>query len=117
MLMWSHHNFLENTILSLFFILKFFIYFFFFFPLFYLVEWAIIDQLQKPSPGFEDAIKKHFWLKTTHIKAMCAQWLEIAKTSPTTGHYDQMKRLVETVDKELEKLQTEFKGPAPTGSG
>jgi hypothetical protein len=26
------------------------------------VQWAMVDQLRRPSPGFEDVIRKHFLL-------------------------------------------------------
>ena len=54
----------------------------------------MVDQLRRPSPGFEDAIRTHFTLKRSHIMRTVSGWLAEAKTSDTPGHYDALKAQV-----------------------
>ena len=69
-----------------------------------LVRWAIIEQIKKPSPGFEEPIKVHFKLKKDQIMKQCHEWLADAEKSKTSGFYDKLKKLVEEVEKELNAL-------------
>jgi baculoviral IAP repeat-containing protein 6 len=40
------------------------------------VEWAMLEQIRRPSPCFKDIIYRHFWLKQSEITQQCEQWLE-----------------------------------------
>lgn len=42
------------------------------------IRYAMIDQLRRPRPGFEEAIRSHFRLLRWRIMKQCAQWLEAA---------------------------------------
>ena len=44
------------------------------------VKWAMLGQLQKPTPGFEDVIKNHFCMQRNYVAKMCDKWLEEAET-------------------------------------
>ncbi len=43
------------------------------------VKYAMVNQLQRPSVGFEDAIRTHFRLRKAGILAMVEGWLETAR--------------------------------------
>ena len=45
------------------------------------MKWAMVDQMKNPTPGFEEAIKKHFKLKADHVKKTCAAWVSEAPAS------------------------------------
>ena len=72
------------------------------------VQWAMVDQLKHPPAGFEEAVKTHFTLKRTHILQTVDTWLKEAKESDTSGHYDKLKKQVDALRVELDKL-----GPSP----
>jgi baculoviral IAP repeat-containing protein 6 len=38
------------------------------------VQWAMVDQLQKPTEGFEDVIRKHFVMKKDEILRQMEEW-------------------------------------------
>ena len=44
------------------------------------LKYAIIGQLQNPSPGFEDVIRRNFFLKKDTILAEVDTWIQMAKT-------------------------------------
>ncbi|AGF85172.1 enzyme E2 [Moumouvirus goulette] len=46
------------------------------------MNWAMIDIIKNPVPGFESVIKKHFSIKAPYIKQTCQKWVEesISKT-------------------------------------
>jgi len=72
------------------------------------IQWAMVDQLRNPSKGFEEAIREHFRLKRAHILRTTAKWLEEAKESDTSGHYESLKTQRDALVVELGKL-----GPSP----
>jgi len=50
------------------------------------------EQLRNPSPGFEEAIRAHFKLKTPTVAEQCKKWLKEAQSSKTTGFYQKLKK-------------------------
>jgi hypothetical protein len=40
---------------------------------------AIIDQLESPSPGFEDVIRLHFRLKKEKVIQQTNEWIQLNK--------------------------------------
>lgn len=43
------------------------------------IRYAMVDQLRRPRPGFEEAIRTHFRLLRWRIMRQCAAWLEAAR--------------------------------------
>ena len=73
------------------------------------VQWAMVDQLRKPSKGFESAIRTHFRLKRRHIKKTTQEWLREARDeSDTPGHYTALKAQCDELYPLLDSL-----GPSP----
>ncbi len=48
------------------------------------INYAMIDHLLRPKPGFEECIILHFKLKTNEIKSQVEKWCEEEKDSK--GH-------------------------------
>ncbi len=46
------------------------------------VKFAMIDQIENPTPGFEDVIKRHFFLKKNQILKEVEGWIERGKNEP-----------------------------------
>ena len=46
------------------------------------VKYAMIDQIEHPTPGFEDVIKRHFFLKKNQILKEVEGWIERGKNQP-----------------------------------
>jgi hypothetical protein len=42
------------------------------------LRWAIIDQLRRPRPGFEDVTRGHFRLLRHRVLAQAQAWLRAA---------------------------------------
>jgi len=81
------------------------------------IRWAMTDQLRNPSPGLEETIRTHFKMKSSLIIAQMNQWLKEAQTSKTAGHFQKLKKVVNELQVELQKLIPESKelfsnGPA-----
>ena len=38
------------------------------------VQWAMLDMLDHPPPGFEDVVAAHFYLRAKGIRARVAAW-------------------------------------------
>lgn len=87
------------------------------------IQYAMIDQMLNPSKGFEEAIRKHFFLKRDEIMAEVNEWLVFAAENKATyaslvechnhswcqkfkeeGKYQSMLKEV------IEKLESAFKG-------
>jgi len=68
------------------------------------IEHAMCGQLKNPSPGFEDIIRTHFYLKQEFLKKQCDDWLSEAKASNSTAHYSQLLKIVKEFKDELAKL-------------
>jgi len=66
------------------------------------LQWAIIDQLKHPSPGFEEAIKIHFRLKRDDIMKHCQKWIAEGKNNKT--HADQLRKLTKEAHELLQAL-------------
>lgn len=43
------------------------------------VKFAMIDQIKKPSRGFETVIKRHFYIKKAEILTEVNHWVELAE--------------------------------------
>ena len=43
------------------------------------IRLAMIEQLKKPAKGFEDVIRRHFWVKKKEILEECEKWVEYAE--------------------------------------
>ena len=55
------------------------------------IKYAMIEQIKKPSPGFEEVIKRHFYLKKEQILKEVRGWIERSKTTSakyTSFSYD-----------------------------
>lgn len=53
------------------------------------IQWAMIDVLKNPKPGFEDAIKAHFLALRPTILQNCQKWL---KDTDGSGEQEQLNR-------------------------
>lgn len=53
------------------------------------IQWAMIDVLINPKPGFEDAIKVHFLALRPTILRNCQKWLQEIDNS---GEQEQLNR-------------------------
>lgn len=45
------------------------------------IKYAMIEQIKKPSKGFEELIQRHFYLKKNQIIEEVKQWIEKSKTT------------------------------------
>jgi baculoviral IAP repeat-containing protein 6 (apollon) len=74
------------------------------------MRYAVLEQLRRPSPGFEDVIRSHFRVKRAELLNQCRSWLSQAQNSR-----DQMRQMVEDVRAELQKLDpsTPLQDPPP----
>ncbi|XP_065835083.1 probable ubiquitin-conjugating enzyme protein 17 [Oscarella lobularis] len=75
------------------------------------IRHAMITQLKDPSPGFEEAIRTHFYLKKDQILKECDQWLADARKSSGRVYYSpvherSMERAVADLRTELAKLKS-----------
>ena len=64
------------------------------------VQWAMIDQLQNPKPGFETITKLHFRLRKKQILRELYSWLKEEKG----GEKEELTGLVEKLERMLEKV-------------
>ncbi|XP_064605655.1 LOW QUALITY PROTEIN: baculoviral IAP repeat-containing protein 6-like [Liolophura sinensis] len=64
------------------------------------IRYAMIGQLHNPTPGFEEVIKTHFYLKRERIIKEAEGWLKNCKK-----HYSKLERAIETLKQELSKLE------------
>ena len=48
------------------------------------LKYCIVDQLRNPSFGFEDVIRRNFYLKKDMILKDVDEWIQLAKTEPAT---------------------------------
>lgn len=67
---------------------------------------AILGQLRNPTPGFEDAIRTHFFLLQNRVMEQCARWAEEDSSST-------MRSLLEEIKEELKKLSFQDLKPLP----
>jgi hypothetical protein len=62
------------------------------------VKWAMLDKLKNPTKGFEDMIKRHFYVKRQEILAEVNYWIELThknEASYTNLIRDHNQRLCE----------------------
>ena len=64
------------------------------------VQWAMLDMLKNPPPGFEDAVRAHFFLQQKNICAQIEAWLELPE-----HRNGQLKSYYVQLQKELAKLK------------
>lgn len=67
---------------------------------------AILGQLRNPSPGFEDAIRLHFFLLQNRVVEQCSRWAEEDKSTV-------MESLLKEIKTELKKLSFPSYDPLP----
>lgn len=87
------------------------------------IQYAMIDQMTNPSKGFEEAIRKHFFLKRDEVMEEVKEWLQFAEENKANyaslvechnhswcqkfkeeGKYKSMLKEI------IEKLDSTFKG-------
>jgi baculoviral IAP repeat-containing protein 6 len=71
------------------------------------VEHAIIGQLRSPSVGFEEVIRRHFYLQQDRIVAQCNKWADEAQQT-SKAHYSRMLKLIRDMQAEFAKLSYPF---------
>ena len=54
------------------------------------LQWAIVDKIKNPAPGFENLIKEHFKFKKQEIIDTVEDWLTVSKKSE-----GEMRKLLE----------------------
>jgi len=67
------------------------------------MKWAILEQIKKPSAGFESVIQLHFKLKRNEILKQCNEWVK-EDSSTTRG----TKEVFEELKLELQKLDPDI---------
>ena len=45
------------------------------------IKYAMLEQIRRPSKGFETVIKRHFYLKRDQIMNTCNKWIEESKVN------------------------------------
>jgi len=70
------------------------------------IRYAMIEQIQNPSKGFEEAIHKHFYLLKDEIMKMVKGWYNAAKDKP------KMLKVIKQLSEELTNLKTKFDSKA-----
>jgi baculoviral IAP repeat-containing protein 6 len=73
------------------------------------VRWAMIDMLQNPTPGFEDAILCHFKLKRNRILKEVGEWVSEAKS---TSYADKLQKLFDELKEELRAVDPDTPMPS-----
>uniref|UniRef100_A0A914ZBD2 UBC core domain-containing protein n=1 Tax=Panagrolaimus superbus TaxID=310955 RepID=A0A914ZBD2_9BILA len=83
------------------------------------VRWAMLEQIRYPPKGFEEIIRRHFWIKRDEICEQIEEWIgEMQKLVDTAT--DQSIRVTKSslsgLTKNFEDLKTEFsRMKAPEG--
>lgn len=70
------------------------------------IEHAIIGQLRSPAAGFEEVIRRHFYLQQNRIIEQCNRWL--TEPQPFKSNYSTLLRLVTEMKAEFAKLSFPF---------
>mmetsp|Transcript_11168 Transcript_11168/g.16728 ORF Transcript_11168/g.16728 Transcript_11168/m.16728 type:complete len:245 (+) Transcript_11168:2-736(+) len=65
------------------------------------VQWAMLDMLQNPPPGFEDIVKAHFFLQQKNICEQIDKWLE----SPHHKNGKALRQFYDQLKEEFLKLK------------
>ncbi|CAI2384890.1 unnamed protein product [Moneuplotes crassus] len=87
------------------------------------IQYAMIDQMTKPSKGFEEAIRKHFFIKRDEVMDEVKEWLELASQNKASyaslvechNHswctkFKEENRYKEMLEEAITKLEEAFKG-------
>eukprot|EP00743_Colponemidia_sp_Colp-15_P003750 GILK01004046.1.p1 GENE.GILK01004046.1~~GILK01004046.1.p1 ORF type:complete len:1912 (-),score=378.64 GILK01004046.1:123-5405(-) len=90
------------------------------------VKFAMVEQLRNPSPGFEEAIRRHFYVKRKEILKQVEVWLAEAKTTKASytglvydhnsnwcgefkngplAYHDKLRAAIEELKAEFKKLK------------
>ena len=48
------------------------------------IKFAMIDMIKKPIPGFEEVIRRHFYIKKDVIMKEVSKWVKYAEVRPCT---------------------------------
>lgn len=62
------------------------------------IQWAMLDQMRNPPPGFEAVVRAHFALKREAILAQAERWAE---------KNENIKKMIPDLKKELDKQKLE----------
>jgi hypothetical protein len=68
------------------------------------IRWAMTNQLEHPSEGFEGFIETHFLLRGNGMLAEIEQWLDEAKTSENKSYRRGLFAVTRKFVEQLEKL-------------
>eukprot|EP01098_Paradermamoeba_levis_P011129 TRINITY_DN4731_c0_g4_i3.p1 TRINITY_DN4731_c0_g4~~TRINITY_DN4731_c0_g4_i3.p1 ORF type:complete len:395 (-),score=154.58 TRINITY_DN4731_c0_g4_i3:38-1075(-) len=63
------------------------------------IRWAMVEQLRKPSPGFEDVVQTHFRVNRQLIWKQCQEWLK--ESTGNTEYHNKLKKTMDELKKEL----------------
>jgi hypothetical protein len=72
------------------------------------VKWAMLEKLTNPTPGFEDVIKRHFYVKKAEVLSEINYWIELAsknEASYTNLINDHNQRICEQFRKSKESYK------------
>ncbi|CAM9420362.1 unnamed protein product [Chrysoparadoxa australica] len=68
------------------------------------LRWAVLDMIKNPPPVFRDAIRTHFYLRRSYLRAQISSWVEEAKKVPE-GTPGLQQRLLNQRAANLESLK------------
>jgi len=81
------------------------------------VELAMVGQLRNPSPGFEDVVRAHFYLKQDYIVSTVERWVEEAKTHGSgAAHHARLSKAFRDLKQEISRLDKPAKKAADTAA-
>ncbi|XP_078607185.1 uncharacterized protein LOC144879516 isoform X2 [Branchiostoma floridae x Branchiostoma japonicum] len=66
------------------------------------VRWAMLHQIRQPPVGFEDVIRRHFFLQKEAVLQQCCRWLRDCRDEEKLP---KLRRAVEELKTELDKLE------------
>ncbi|XP_066289548.1 uncharacterized protein [Branchiostoma lanceolatum] len=66
------------------------------------VRWAMLHQIKQPPVGFEDVIRRHFFLQKEAVLQQCCRWLRDCRDEEKLP---KLRRAVEELKTELDKLE------------
>jgi baculoviral IAP repeat-containing protein 6 (apollon) len=67
-------------------------------------QWAMVNQMKSPSPGFEEVIRAHFAIKGDIILKQLEQW-----ASESTQFKAMWPAMIESYKTELESIRRDYK--------
>ncbi|XP_019628918.1 PREDICTED: uncharacterized protein LOC109473492 [Branchiostoma belcheri] len=66
------------------------------------VRWAMLHQIRQPPVGFEDVIRRHFFLQKEAVLQQCCRWLRDCRDEEKLP---KLRRAIEELKTELDKLE------------